>query len=89
MIKDKYQEEVDKNYEWFQKNKEKLIKENENKVGYYVLLKNKNVIGYYKDYEEVIIEAHKKFNDEPFSIQELEKEEKIRSLGFWGLKWAK
>ncbi len=81
MTKDKYQQEVDKNYEWFQKNKEQLIKENKNKIGYYVLLKNQSVVGFYKNYEEVIIEAHKKFNEEPFSIQELVETEKIYNLG--------
>ncbi|WP_252320059.1 MULTISPECIES: hypothetical protein [Spiroplasma] len=71
MKKDKYQEEVDKNYEWFQKNKEKLIKENEDKIGYYVLLKNQNIVGIYKTYKEVFFTAHKKFNNEPYSVQQL------------------
>lgn len=87
MTKDKYQEEVDKNYEWFQKNKEKLIKENEDKIGHYVLLKNQNVINFYETYKEVSIEGHKKFHDEPFSIQKLLKKEKINNTELVGLKW--
>lgn len=87
MIKDKYQEEVDKNYEWFQKNKEKLIKENPDKIGHYILLKNQNLINFYEKYKEASIEAHKKFKDEPFSIQKLLKKDNINNLELVGLKW--
>lgn len=89
MNNSKYQQEVDKNYEWFIKNKSKIIKENPKKIGYFVLIKNQELIGLYKTYEEVTIVANTKFKDEPFSIQQLENEEFIHSLGFFGLKWVK
>ncbi len=79
MSKDIYQE-VHKNYEWFQKN-ENLIKEHPDKIGYYALLKNQNVVCFYKNYEEVTIVANAKFKDDPFSIQQLEEKEKIHNLG--------
>lgn len=86
---DKYQLEVDKNYNWFLKNKKNIVKENPKKIGYFALIKNQVLIGLYKTHEEVILEANKRFKNEPYSIQELQKEEIIHNLGYMGLQWVR
>ncbi len=89
MGKDKNQLEVDKNYQWFLKNRLLIIKKNPKKIGYFALIKNQELIGLYKTYEEVVIASHSKFKDEPFSIQELQSEEVVHNLGFIGLQWVR
>lgn len=86
MEKNKYQLEVDKNYQWFIEHKEEIIKTHPKKIGHFVLIKNQKIIGFYKTYQDVAIASNKKFKDEPFSIQELQKEEIKHNLGFVGLR---
>jgi len=43
MTKDKYQLEVEKNYDWFKENKSKIIEENPNKINYYALIKKSKI----------------------------------------------
>ncbi|MCL8209825.1 hypothetical protein [Spiroplasma attinicola] len=87
MTKDKYQLEVEKNYDWFKENKRKIVEENPNKINYYALIKNQKLISLYRAYDEAIIEANKKYKNEPFSIQILETKEFVHSLGSIGLQW--
>lgn len=89
MNKDKHQLEVDKNYEWFIYNKKEIIENNPKKIGYFALIRNQKIIGFFKTYEEVILEANKSFKDELFSIQRLEKKDTIHNLGFLSLKWVR
>lgn len=87
--KDKYQLEVDKNYDWYLTHKDEILKNNPGKDGYFLIIKNQKEIGLYKTFEQAKIEAIKKFDNNPYSIQELLKKERINSLGFVGLKWEK
>ena len=68
-MKNEYQDEVNKNYEFFKKNEDRWYALNPTKK--YVLIKNQKEIGFYSTFEEAYNAAKNKFNEEPYSIQEL------------------
>ncbi|ALA97516.1 hypothetical protein SKUN_00623 [Spiroplasma kunkelii CR2-3x] len=75
-------EEINKNYEWFNKHREEILKENPQKNGYYVVLVNCKIKGLYKTYKE----AQKNAPDNGlYSIQRLENNNIVNMMGFFSL----
>lgn len=71
-------DQVDINFEAFQKQLPKLLKDYEGK---YVLLHNAKIISYFDTSFEAFQEGIKKFGEGEFSIQEVT--ETVESLGFY------
>lgn len=61
-------EEVDRNYDFFQRHISSYLPE---KVGKYALLRDREVIGFFDDPGEAAREGAKRFRDNIFSIQEV------------------
>ncbi len=72
------QEEVDNNFEAFKEKLPEIIKEHKDE---YALIKNKEILGYYKDFESALEYAEKTISDNIFSIQEVQDME--INLGFY------
>ena len=67
--KEAIQKEVDANYKYFKENLEEIKLKYPNKK--YCLLKNKEVISCFNDFEDAYQTAHMLYNDGLFSIQEI------------------
>ena len=68
-MKNEYQEEVNKNYDFFKQNEDRWNALNPDKK--HVLIKNQKEIGFYYTFKEAYYAARDKFACEPFSIQEI------------------
>ncbi len=74
----KYQEEVDKNYEVFQKLDDDFY---HNNSGMYALMKDRKVVEIFSSWQDARKTAKLLYKDEPFSIQKIEK--RGIDLGFY------
>lgn len=84
-FKEKQLKEINENYKWYQENRSKIVSENESQLGKYMILKNKDIIGFFNSYTEAILEANKKYKNETYSIQLLEREETVNMMGFFSI----
>ena len=81
MIQEKstpYQTEVDRNYEAFRKLDDDFYR---NHYGMYALMKNEEVVQLFSSWQDARKAAKLLYNDEPFSIQKVDKE--AVDLGFY------
>ena len=65
------QAEIDRNYDFFQRNLSRFLKDHE---GEFVLIRNKGVIEFYADIGTAFREGLAKFEDRLFSVQEVTRE---------------
>ncbi|WP_127942757.1 hypothetical protein [Mycoplasma sp. ATU-Cv-703] len=79
--KDKYKREVNQNYDWFNQHRKEILKQHPDKIGYFIVIKNKKIKGFYETREQALVEARTKFGEEPYSIQQLQKKETVSTLG--------
>lgn len=81
--REQIQEEVSKNYEFFQeylkKNKKTLFKEHKDEVA---LIRHQKIIDYFDDYDDALEYGRKKYKDEFFSVQKVTDE--LVNLGAMG-----
>ena len=66
--KELIQKEVDKNYEFFEKNIDSLMEKHD---GEFVLIRNSEFIEFYDNIENALEDSKKKFPDGTYSIQEI------------------
>ena len=66
--RDKVQKEVDDNYEFFKKRLPQLIKEHD---GQFVLIRHKEIVGYFNSNIDALLKGKNKYSDEIYSIQEI------------------
>jgi hypothetical protein len=76
--KDKHQQEVDRNYEEFQKMLPNLLATYRDK---YALMKDRNILGYYSTAQDAAVAAQAFIPDGVFSIQQVTNE--AINLGFF------
>lgn len=76
--------EINKNYEWFKKNKSAILLEHKDKIGYYVIIENCDIRNFYKTYEEAQKNAP---ISGLYSIQKLDDKNIINMTGFFSLNW--
>ena len=81
--REQIQEEVSKNYEFFQaylkENKKTLFKEHKDEVA---LIRRQKIVNYFDDYDDALEYGRKKYKDRLFSVQEVN--EAIVDLGYMG-----
>ena len=65
---------LEKEYEVYKKNKEKLLLENAEK---FVLIKDTKIIDIYASYEDALKSGLKQFGNIPFFIKKIEREEEV------------
>lgn len=58
----------------FKKNKKELLVQSK---GQFVLIKNTEVIGTFKSYEDALSEGYKRFGNEPFLVKEVSAVEEV------------
>lgn len=69
--KDIIQEQVDRNYKYFQEHKEEISEENQDK---YVLIRDQNFIAFYSTREDALTAGKSQFEDNRFSVQKVSDE---------------
>ena len=72
------QDTVDRNYEAFQKDLPRLLKEH---PGEFALLREGNVVGYFETPGDALTEGDRRFEDSLFSVQEVTG--RVVDLGFF------
>lgn len=65
---------LEKEYEVYKKNKEKLLIGNEDK---FVLIKDMEIVDIYASYEDALKSGLKQFGNIPFFIKKIEREEEV------------
>lgn len=65
---------LEKEYEVYKKNKEKLLIDN---IGKFVLIKDTEIIDVYASYEDALKSGLKQFGNTPFFIKKIEREEEV------------
>lgn len=65
---------LEKEYEIYKKNKEKLLVEN---IGKFVLIKDMRIVDIYVSYEDALKSGLKEFGNIPFLIKKIEREEEV------------
>ena len=79
MTREEIQKEVDQNYEFFKKNKDSIDRKDFDK---FVLIKNKEFLGFYTTEEDAITAGRSQFKDGVFSVQKVSDE--VTNLGSIG-----